>query len=102
LEVAKNTAMTLFQPFRQSPDAADFDRDERRFNLNHVAMSGNRPGMTQDFHAVNPGVNASLVRRDDPPHDSITLRRFLPAARRDAARPVRRKSTSADETPRLA
>ena len=24
--------MTLFQPFRQSPDAADFDRDEKRFN----------------------------------------------------------------------
>ena len=24
--------MKLFQPFRQSPDAADFDRDEKRFN----------------------------------------------------------------------
>ena len=23
--------MTFFQPFRQSPDAADFDRDERKF-----------------------------------------------------------------------
>lgn len=24
--------MTLFRPFRESPDAADFDRDEKRFN----------------------------------------------------------------------
>ena len=24
--------MNLFQPFRQSPDAADFDRDEKMFN----------------------------------------------------------------------
>ena len=24
--------MNLFQPFRQSPDAADFDRDEKRFS----------------------------------------------------------------------
>ena len=23
--------MNLFKPFRQSPDAADFDRDERKF-----------------------------------------------------------------------
>ena len=24
--------MNLFQPFRQSPDASDFDRDEKMFN----------------------------------------------------------------------
>ena len=24
--------MNLFKPFRQSPDAADFDRDEKRFS----------------------------------------------------------------------
>ena len=24
--------MTLFRPFRESPEAADFDRDEKRFN----------------------------------------------------------------------
>lgn len=30
--------MTLFRPFRQSPDAADFDRDERKFYPPHQPL----------------------------------------------------------------